>query len=95
MDEAAQEGARGQHNGAGGEAAAVSRQDAGHAVAVDGEVLDRGLDHLEVGGGRNRRLHGLAVELAVGLGAGALHSRPLGLVEDPELDAGSDRPRGP
>ncbi len=36
----------------------------------------------------DRRLHGLAVELAVGLGAGALHGRSLAAVEHPELDAG-------
>ncbi len=35
------------------------------------------------------RLHGLAVELAVGLGAGAAHGRALGAVEHAELDSGA------
>ncbi len=88
MDEAAQEGAGGQHHGAGSEDPAVRRHDARDPVAVDGEVLDRGLDDFEVRDGGNRRLHGLAVKLAVGLGAGTLHRRPLALIEDAELDAG-------
>ena len=40
------------------------------------------------GGRRDRGLHGLAIELAVGLGAGAVHGRALGAVEQAELDAG-------
>ena len=40
------------------------------------------------GVGLDRRLHGLAVELAVRLGPRPLHGRPLGTVEQPELDAG-------
>ncbi len=55
---------------------------------VDDQVLDRGLDHFEARRGLDRRLHGLAVELAVGLGAGALHGRALAAVEHAELDAG-------
>ena len=46
------------------------------------------LDHLEVRRRPDRGLHGRAVELAVGLGARALHGRPLGAVEQAELDAG-------
>ena len=57
-------------------------------AVVDDQVLDPALDDLEVGGGADRRLHGLAVELAVGLGARALHGRALGAVEQAELDAG-------
>ena len=37
---------------------------------------------------RDRVLHGPAVELAVGLGAGTLHGRALAAVEHAELDAG-------
>ncbi len=44
---------------------------------------------LEAGGGADRGLHGLPVELAVGLGAGALDGGALGAVEQAELDAGS------
>ncbi len=46
------------------------------------------LDHLEAGGLPDRRLHGLPVQLAVGLGARALDRWALGAVQEPELDAG-------
>ena len=58
------------------------------AAVLDDQILDRPLDHLEVGRGPDRGLHGGAVELAVGLGARALHRRALGAVEQAELDAG-------
>ena len=58
------------------------------AAMLDDQILDAALDHLQVGGGANGRLHRLAVELAVGLGARALHGGTLGAVEQPELDAG-------
>ena len=61
------------------------------AAVLDDQVLDRGLDHLEIGRRPDRRLHGLAIELAVGLGARALHGRALGAVEQAELDAGGIR----
>ena len=48
-----------------------------------------GLDDVEVPAvPAYRRLHGLAVELAVGLRARALNGRPLGPVQHPELNAG-------
>ena len=68
--------------------AAVGRDNAGHRAAFHHQVLHRPLDHLEIGRRPDRGLHGRAVELAVGLGARALHGRPLGTVEQPELDAG-------
>ena len=55
---------------------------------LDDQVLDRGFDHVEVRRGADRRLHGLAVELAVGLGAGTLHRRAFAAVQHAELDAG-------
>ena len=58
------------------------------AAVLDDQILDPALDHLEIGGGADRRLHRLAVELAVSLGARALHGRAFGAVEQPELDAG-------
>ena len=58
------------------------------APFCDHQVLHRALDHLQVRRRPDRGLHGGAVELAVGLGARALHGRPLGAVEQPELDAG-------
>ena len=70
------------------DAAAIGGDDAGDAALLDDQVLDRGFDHLEVRRGADRRLHGLPVELAVGLGAGALHRRALAAVQHAELDAG-------
>ena len=48
MDEAAQEGAGGEHHGAGADLAAIGGDDAGGLALLDDQVLDRGLDHLEV-----------------------------------------------
>ena len=66
-------------------------------AVVEDQVLDRRLDHLQVGRRPDRRLHGGPVELAVGLGTGALHRRTLGAVEQAELDAGrvGDPPHQP
>ena len=91
MDQPAQEGAGGQHHGAGPDLAAVARDDPGHPAALDHQVLDGALDHLEIGRRPDRGLHRLAVELAVGLGARALHGGALGAVEQAELDAGGIR----
>ncbi len=88
MDEPAQEGAGGEHHGAGADAFAAGGDDAGHGALLDDQVLDGGLDHFEARRGADRRLHGLAVELAVGLGARALDRRALAAVEHAELDAG-------
>ena len=55
---------------------------------LDDQVLDRGLDHLEIRRGADRCLHRLPVKLAVGLGAGALHRRAFAAVQHAELDAG-------
>ena len=70
------------------EVPAVAGDHAADPAVLDDQILDAALDHLEIGGGADGRLHGLAVELAVGLGARALHGRTLGAVEQPELDAG-------
>ena len=43
---------------------------------------------VEAGGLGDRRLHRLAIELAIGLGARALHGRTLRAIEQAELDAG-------
>ena len=88
VDQAAQEGAGGDDDRARLDSLAAGRHDAGDAAVLDDQVAHRPLDHLEVGRGADRRLHGGPVELAVGLGAGALHRRPLRPVQQAELDAG-------
>ena len=55
---------------------------------LDDQVLDRGFDHFQVRGGGDRCLHGLAIKLAIGLGAGALHRGSFAPVQHAELDAG-------
>ncbi len=91
MDQPAQEGAGGQHHGTGPDFPSVGRHDAGSSAVFNDQVLNGPLDHLEVGRGADRCLHGRPVELAVGLGARAVHRRPLGPVEQAELDAGRIR----
>ena len=88
VDQPVQERAGGQHHGAGARCRPSADDHAANPAVLDDQVLDAALDDLEIGRGADRRLHGLAVELAVGLGARALHGRPLGAVEQPELDAG-------
>ena len=68
--------------------AAIGGDDAGDIAMLDDQVLDRGFDHLEVRRGADRCLHRLPVELAVGLGAGALHRGTFAPVQHAELDAG-------
>ena len=91
VDQPAQERARGQHHGARADTAAVGGDDPVHPAVLDRQVLDRRLDHLEVRRRADRGLHCGPIELAVGLGARALHGRPLGAVEQAELDAGGVR----
>ena len=88
VDHAVEEGARGQHDGAGREPAAVASDDPGNPAIAHHQVLDAALDHLEPGGLADRGLHGGAVERPVGLGARALHGGALGAVEEAELDPG-------
>ena len=88
MDDPAQERARRQHHRAGPNRPAIAGDDPRHRAVLHDQVLDRRLDHLQVRRRPDRRLHGGAIELAVGLGARALHGRPLGAVEQAELDAG-------
>jgi hypothetical protein len=87
MDEAAQEGPRGQDNGPGAETATVQQTHAGNGAIGYFQVINLALDHLEIGLGADRGLHGLAIELPVGLGAGAANGRTLAAVEDAELNA--------
>ena len=88
MDQAVEEGAGGEHHGAGGDAAAIGGHDAGDIALLHDQVFDRGFDHLEVRRGADRCLHRLPVKLAIGLGAGALHRGALAAVQHAELDAG-------
>ena len=87
MDEAAQECAGGEHHGAAGNLAAIGEFHAADAAIFENEIVGFGFDDLEIGRRANRGLHGLGVELAVGLGARAAHGRAFAAVQDAELDA--------
>ena len=88
MNEAVEEGAGGQHHGAGVEPASVAGHHAGDPAVRHDEVLDAAFDHLKIGRRADGGLHGGLIERPVGLGAGALDGRALGAVQEPELDAG-------
>jgi hypothetical protein len=88
MDEAVQEGAGGEHHGAGADLAAIGGDDAGGLALFDDQVLDGGFDDFQVRVSADRCLHGLAIKLAVGLGARPLHRRTFAPVQHAELDAG-------
>ena len=60
MDQPAEEGPGRQHDRARREPTAVEQHDAGDAAALEDQVVDLALDHLEVRLGRDRSLHGLA-----------------------------------
>ena len=53
----------------------------------DQQIVGLGFDDLEIRRGANCGLHGLRIELAVGLGARAAHGRAFAAVQDAELDA--------
>ena len=79
MNQASKEGAGGQHDATGADLFAVLGDDADtRAACIDDDVRDRLRTNFQVGLLGQQRLHGLPVELAVGLGSRAAHRRPLG-----------------
>ena len=63
------------------------------AACIEKDIGNRLGADFQIGLLGQQRLHGLAIELAVGLRARPTHRRPLGKIERPELDAGPvDRP---
>ena len=71
---------------------AIAKPDAGPRAVRDEQVVDLAFDDIEsLAVSRSRALHGAAIELAVGLGPGPAHRRPLPAVEHAELDAGPVR----
>ena len=95
MDHALQECPRRHHDGGGGYIPSGGGPNPGNgAGCIEDQILDAvGLD-IQSGLFIEQRLDGLSVELAVGLGAGALNRRTLGPVEDAELNAGTVRGAG-
>jgi len=88
VQQTAQEGARGQHDGPSGKGPAALAPDAGHLVAVDEDFGHRFLEAPQVRLPADDLLHGLGVGAAVALGPGALDGWPLAAVQEPVLDGG-------
>ncbi len=91
MDHALQEGAGGQDHPAGGVRRPGGAADPRHLAVFDQKVFGRVGDDGQIGLLSQGGLHGLAVEPPVDLGARAADRRPLGPVQQPELDAGHIR----
>ena len=88
MDDALQEGARGQNHGRRTPDAAPIVGNPGHAAVLNDEILDGcGLDRQALALGQGR-LHGGAVQAAIDLGAGPADGGALGSVQKPVLDGG-------
>ena len=89
MNDAAQERASGDDDGAAGQRAAVGELDPGDRAVLDDEATRLGFDDGEIGGLSDQALHRQAVEFAIGLGARTLDGRSLATVENAELNPGS------
>ena len=88
MNEAVEECAGGEHDRARRQLSAVAGADAEDAAIADQQILGPAFQDFEIGRGADRCLHGLPVQLAVGLRPRPLHRRALGAVEQPELNTG-------
>ena len=88
VDQARQEGPRGQHHRAGLEAQADLRDHAGHPVALQDQVVNRLLEHSQIGLVLDTAADGLAIKDTIGLGTGRTHCRTFPRIEDSELDTG-------
>lgn len=91
MDKPAKEGASGQDKRAAPKGAAVAQPEPDNAVVPDFEAGHLGLDHGQRLVLLDSQLHGLAIELAIGLCAGTAHGRSLLPVQQAKLDAGRIR----
>ena len=89
MDQAVEEGAGGQHHGAGPDLGALPGPHARRPGRPRGSGPRRRLRRISRPGiAASAACMACAIELAVGLGPGPAHGRALAPVEQPELDAG-------
>jgi len=86
VDEAAQEGAGRQDDGAGAKDAAVGERDPCYVLVCEDEIVSLALDHRQARHRRHGVLHGVCIELAVGLGARPAYRRAFAPVENAELN---------
>ncbi len=87
MNEAPQEGPRGQDHGAGRDFPTIGQFDPADPALLQDKVVGLGLDDLKAGNSAQLRLHRGGIELAVGLGPGSAHGGAFAAIEDAELDA--------
>jgi hypothetical protein len=87
MDLAVEEGARRQHHRARAKSDAHLRNGTHHAIALNHQVIHGLLEQPEVGLVLQHAADGGLVQNAVSLRARGAHGRPLGAVENAELDA--------
>ncbi len=87
MDLAVQKSAGRQHHGARTKTDAHLRDRTHHPVAFDHQIIDGLLEQPELGLVFQHATDRGLVKNTVGLGASSTHGRPLGAVEDAELDA--------
>ncbi len=88
MDHASKKRAGRQHQSAGAQFPPIGQDEAGNPAALRLDLGCLARDDRQVRHGGERRLHGGTVELTVHLRARTAHSRPLGTIENAELDAG-------
>src|SRR5690606_8205066 len=65
----------------------IQQADPGNDAVGHVEIVDFALDNIEIGLRADRRLHGLPIELAIGLRARTAHRGPLATIEDAKLYA--------
>ena len=88
MNHAAQKRSGRQDEGAAADSSPVGGRDPVDPAIVEQNIGGLGFDDAKIPGLADRRLHRLAVELTVGLRPRTSHGRPLGAVQDAELNAG-------
>ena len=89
MDQAIEEGARGQHHCRRRQFTAIARAHANHPGAVQEQILGPAFHDFKICGCQDCGLHRLPVQLAVSLSARPLYGGTLGAVQHPELNASS------
>ena len=67
----------GQHHSCGAQICPISRNHAASAPVLNDDIVNRLRQHTEIFSFTNGGLHGVAIQLTVGLGARAVHGRAL------------------
>ncbi len=87
MNDPAQKCARGQNDRSCGQLRSIRQLNTVYGIAIHDQINHLSFDYLQIGRRRDKGLHGLAIDLTVGLRARALYSRAFAAIEQTELDA--------